>query len=473
MFEDLELAEYGNRIPFLTFEVEAETVPVGVGTLLGEASGGAIVCTAGQQLAGFAAYGASIKQAISPLVDCFGIELFDDGSVLRSPSGLTDAVSAEELGSSADARAEPLYRREQMPARGVPATLRVTYYDADRDYQSGEARAAAGEPGGNEAQRELPAVLTAADAKSLAQQMLARAWAERDTLHLRLPPDRLALEPGSQIDLPFSPSRWTIRNLTIDGFVVAAELKPAAGAAVDVAADGGRIALNSDVITGAVSIALLDIPTLSPNSPTLLLAASSSTPGWKRATVDLSFVGQSMAVRTAARKSLLGSVVTILASTADPTILDTVNSVDVRLIDGDQWLTSADDAALADGANLALIGGELVQFGGVTPLGGGTFRLTRLLRGRSGTESAVSSHAIDEVFCVIETASLQSISLPISSIGTNVSASIPGGAGVSLMVRPRADPIASPSGGTTVDAEARTSINEILATLRQHGLIET
>ena len=33
--------------------------------------------------------------------------------------------------------------------------------------------------------------------------------------------------------------------------------------------------------------------------------------------------------------------------------------------------------------------------------------------------------------------------------------------------------IASPSGGTTIDAEARAAIGEILAALRGHGLIAT
>lgn len=473
VFEDLELAEYGNRIPFLTFEIEADVGPVAIGTLLADASGGLIDCASAQTVAGFAAYGASIKQAIEPLVDSFGLELFDDGTALRSPGASTITVSSDELGNNADAKPSPLYEREQVPARDVPATLRLTFYDPDRDYQGGEARAASGEQAGNEAQRDLPAVLTSADAKSLAHQMLARAWAERDTLRLRLPPDRLALEPGSRIDLPFSPSLWTVRKVTIDGFVVATELKPSVGAPIGVAADGGRIAPNSDVVAGAVNIALFDIPTLLPNSPTLLLAASSPSPGWKRVRVDLSFVGQSMAIRTAARKSMLGSAVTDLASTADPSVIDTGNSFEVQLIDGDQWLTSCDDAALAAGTNLALIGRELVQFGDVTPLGSGRFRLARLLRGRSGTEPAISSHAIDEVFCMIEAGSLQSISLPITSIGAEVTAEIPGGASVSLVVRPRADAIASPSGGTTVDAEARTSIDQVLATLRQHGLIET
>jgi hypothetical protein len=187
--------------------------------------------------------------------------------------------------------------------------------------------------------------------------------------------------------------------------------------------------------------------------------------------VDVSAVGQNIAVRTAARKSVLGSAATVLATTADPSAMDTANSIDVQLIDQNQWLTSCDDDALDAGANLAFVGGELVQFGDATALGGGRFRLTRLLRGRAGTEAAVSSHAIDEIFCLIEMASLQSIALPVASIGKRVTAQIVGGDSASLTVSPRAAAIASPLGGTTVDNEARTSIDQILATLREHGLI--
>lgn len=41
------------------------------------------------------------------------------------------------------------------------------------------------------------------------------------------------------------------------------------------------------------------------------------------------------------------------------------------------------------------------------------------------------------------------------------------------VVGSRAAPIAAPSGGTTVDGEARSAIGAILAALRTHGLIET
>jgi hypothetical protein len=41
------------------------------------------------------------------------------------------------------------------------------------------------------------------------------------------------------------------------------------------------------------------------------------------------------------------------------------------------------------------------------------------------------------------------------------------------VVGSRAEAITSPTGGTTIDSEARASINAILVTLREHGLIET
>jgi hypothetical protein len=122
--------------------------------------------------------------------------------------------------------------------------------------------------------------------------------------------------------------------------------------------------------------------------------------------------------------------------------------------------------------NVALIGNELVQFAEVTPLGSGRFRLTRFLRGRLGTEAAVSSHAIDDIFCLIEAGSLQSIPLPVTSIGTEVTAQVPGGESVSVVVSPRAQAIASPSGGTTIDDQARAAIDQILATMRQQGQID-
>jgi hypothetical protein len=410
----------------MTFEVVGEVDPPSIGAVLNDASKGLIAADAPQEIGGYAAYGQSIRAAIQPLVDCYAVELFDDGSNLRPPSTVDpQLVGGEDFGNSAGYEPAPRIEREQAPARTLPGTLRLGYYDPERDYQAGEARASASEQQLNEERSELPGAVTAADAKSLSQQMLAREWARRDRLTLRLSPRFLGLEPGARLQLPLNPSIWSVERCTIDGFVVAAELRPAWIASPPMLAEAGRIRANIDVEAGPLSLALLDVrDVLSQDSdaPTLLLAASTATGVWKRRSVEISFAGQSIITSTARRKSVLGRALTVLPR-SEPYLIDNVSTVDVELVDPDQWLTSCDDDALAAGANVAVIGSELIQFGDAAPLGQGQFRLSRLLRGQGGTERACSNHAVDEVFCVIERGAVQPLPMPSWSVGALVTAS--------------------------------------------------
>ena len=437
VFENLELADYGNRIPFLTFEIVGDETAPSIGAVLADTSNGLIASDSARPLAGFAAYGSSIKAAIDPLVSSYAINLFDDGLQLRPALDYTpSAVSSDEFGNSADNQAVPRMEREQTAARDVSASLRLRYYDAARDYQTGESRAAASEQPGGEEQVEIAAVLNAADAKSLAQQSLARAWARRDKLTLRLPPQYLALEPGAKLDLALTPELWSVEQCTIEGFVVRVELRPAWRAVPLLSADSGRITANNDVVASPLSLALIDVPNVlqqQANQPTLLLAASTASAGWKQQPVEMSFAGQQIAARTAARKSVLGRTLTVLAP-GEPYLIDTTNSVDIELVDTDQWLTSCDDDALAAGANIAAVGRELIQFGGASPIGEGQFRLTRLLRGRGGTEWASSSHIAGDVFCLMDAGAVQAATLPSWSIGAVATATAPDGTAISTTI---------------------------------------
>jgi len=81
------------------------------------------------------------------------------------------------------------------------------------------------------------------------------------------------------------------------------------------------------------------------------------------------------------------------------------------------------------------------------------------------------------MFALIEQDALRAIDLPQWTIGTAVKASarnVSGSASESapITVRgPHRDAIASPDGGEVVDGQARSSIEQILAAMRQHGLI--
>jgi len=447
VFENLELGEFGNRIPFLTFEVIADEGSAFVGAVLNDAARGAIDCTAAEQVDGYAAYGRSIRSAVGPLVDCFAIELVDDGLALRSPAGAGMAIPESDFGNSADAEAQPRTEREQLPASELPAALRLSYYDEARDFQAGEARASAGEQQGSEEQVDLPAVLGAGAAKSLAQRSLARRWTQRDKLTLRLPPKYLGLQPGSVVALPLAPVNWIVEQCRVDGFVVVAELRPSWKPAISLNAEPGRIPPNVAPGVADVSLTLFDLPQLfdqSSTQPTLILAASSPSPGWKSSGAEIVAGAQTSMTRTALRKSALGRTLGVLAA-GEPYLVDDISSVEVELIDADQWLMSCDDDALVNGSNLAAIGGELIQFGEAVPVGPARFRLSRLLRGRTGTEWAAGGHSIGEAFVLIEADAVRPLELPDWAVGSQISARIPGGATEAATITATAESLRPPS----------------------------
>jgi hypothetical protein len=474
VFENLELAEYGNRIPFLTFEVVADEAPPLLGAVLQDASAGLVDCDETTSIGGYAAMGPSISAAVEPIVETFGIDLREEGSILRSSSTTpAQTVIDDDLGCSADNGRVTRFERAQTRARSSPSSLSLSYYEAQRDYQLGLSHSDVIDQFGTEAKIELPGVLGASDARTLTEDMMARRWARRDKLVLRLPPRFITLGPGAQIELTNSPIRWQVHRSTVDGMVAVVELRPVWRTQAALAADPGRALATHDVVAGELSMALLELPDLRgepASSPTLYLAASTPTAGWKPVPVEVSCGAFMASSRTAGRKAVMGHAATRL----------TGDSVAVQLIDVDQWLNSCDDHDLTGGANLALIGDELLQFAEVQPLGAGRFRLTRLRRGLAGTERALAGHAIGDLFLLINPRSMQPIALPDGARGSVVTVTRPTTgvrAATTLRsrqsrVREQAAAVAAAPGGTAIDTGVHEVIVQILGALRQRGLMD-
>lgn len=423
VFENLQLAEYGNRIPFLTFEVEADAAPPSLGEVLAAASGGAIDCSAPALLPGYAAHGASVEAAVHPLVEHFGIELFDDGTAVRSPTVATAAAADEQLGCSASAESAPKRQRTQAAARSLPTVLTLSYYDPGRDYQTAQMRASTGAPATTVRADQLAAVLTSEAAKALTQSSLARRWAQRDTLTLRLSPEHLDLEPGMLVHPAGESEAWSAVRVTVDGLAVVAELRPVAGAVEGLPADPGRSLPPKDVVAAPTTIALVELPESGQSkdeAPVVVLAAASPTAA-RSVPVEVDVGGSLRTVWSAPLQAVLGQAATVLAG-SQSALLDLSGSVEVELVNVDQWLLSCDDQALAGGENLAMLGNELIQFGQAVAVAPGRFRLSRLLRGRRGSEWAMGSHAAGDVFVLLDPQSIVRIDLSGAQIGATISA---------------------------------------------------
>lgn len=111
-------------------------------------------------------------------------------------------------------------------------------------------------------------------------------------------------------------------------------------------------------------------------------------------------------------RSAIGELATSLA-TADPGVWDRTNTVDVELVAG--TLTSATEAEVLAGANLCIIGNEILQFATATLIATNTYRLSTLLRGRRGSEWAIATHAIGAKFALAD--NLLAATFPVTSLG--------------------------------------------------------
>lgn len=412
VFEDLQLAEYGNRIPFLTFEVEGDAENPRVSTVLAEVGRGAVDCSETRRLIGYAAYGANIRSAVQPIVDGYGIKLSDDGSGIRSPTDVPiQSVADDQLGCVADEGPKGRVRRTRIARHQLPILAAVSYYDPARDYQAGRQEADSGERGGAEVVIDLPVVTQATEAKAIAYDYLMRLRSGGERISISLPPSFLGLQPGAHVRLPDDPREWRVEEIRIDGFAIRAELVGVGIAPGDLSADGGRAAETPDIVASPTRVALFDLPSLDgSDQPAVYLAAATASPGWRPVAARLTEGSNESLVSTATRQTVMGAAIGVLGN-GQAFLFDCINSIDVQLADVTDWLTSCTDEMLLEGANVAALGSEIFQFGAATPLGSGRFRLSRLLRGRRGTEWAMAGHAPGEAFALLNETSFMRLEL--------------------------------------------------------------
>ncbi len=412
VFEDLELGDFFNRIPALTFEVIADDGSFSLQDVFGDLDAEADVALPG--FAGYSCEGplADTLRLLEPILpmdcDAAGARIVVARERLQeAPIALADPAIAVEDGDFGG-RSGVSRRREPL-APAPPEILR--YYDLDRDYQPGSQRAAGRALPGQPRTIELPAALAAADARSLAETAARRASWRRETIAWRSASLDPAVAPGALVTLPGIAGRWRVAEwewrergieLTLERAVPAgADALPAAPV------DPGRINPPPDLMPPATTLAAFELPwdgSGRGDVPALFAAPSAAAANWRGAALyadlgdgELRPLGPSGRTR-----SCIGLAETVLAP-AHPLLFDRGSGVIVQLVDPAMDLLDAGGRQLALGANRALLGGEIIQFGRAEPLGVGRWRLSQLLRARGGTETALVSHVAGERFVLLDT----------------------------------------------------------------------
>ena len=133
MFEELELANFGNRIPSLTFEVEADDGDVDAGVIGNDLLGEGGRCSGHWPLSGYAASGDRVRDALAPLIDADRMRLASgpDGWRLMPSGGDPVALAGFAEARRVSAPADRIEQR-RAPLSALPGTIRLRLHDDGR-----------------------------------------------------------------------------------------------------------------------------------------------------------------------------------------------------------------------------------------------------------------------------------------------------------------------------------------------------
>lgn len=428
VFDGLQLADYGNRIPSLTFEVIADGGPLELAAIASDLAGEAIDYRGDAPeatLSGFAADGADLRDTMGPLVDMHDLLWREEGSALILAAGQARDYRIDPAATvcAIDGEAEAPEGRQRLPIETVPARLSVRYHDPARDFQAGVQTAERPGPGERQDGVDLPAALSAAAARRLADAKLRSGLRRRTLIRRSIGWTALPCGIGDVVTLADEPGRWRVEAAEWENMAVRLTLRAYDGGARAVAdvGDAGTPLRETDLVQGATHLAIVELP---PDGlslatvPSVYAAATGADEGWRRAVLLRYHAALETAEplgRTALR-AVLGRTQGALPDGA-PWRIDRRGAVEIWLDNAADALTGARDDQLLAGANLCAIGDEVLQFGEADPIGPGRFRLSRFMRGWHGTEWACANHQPGERFVLLDADRLAPVGLTPADIG--------------------------------------------------------
>jgi hypothetical protein len=338
----------------------------------------------------------SPRAEIEMLMNAFAFDAVESEGVIRFvPRGRAPVASVEIADCVLPDRGEiaTLVRAEETE---LPDIVSITFIDGNGDYQTGSisaSRLAGWSDRKSDASFAL--VMDEIQAQTIADRALAEAWIGRETARLGLPPALVAIDPGDVVDLLVDgrPRSFRLTRITDSG-PRAIEAQRTESAIYAVPLPGiAPPTFVPPTVYGRAILEIMDLPVLSDSDvPYAPYVATTSSP-FAGVTVMDSPTGDDFAVDTALPiKGTIGE--TVFDFYSGPTdYFDVVNTLRVQLYAGE--LASVSEETILSGRSnaLALLNAdgdwEIVQFCNADLVTNSTYDLSKLLRGRLGTEHAM------------------------------------------------------------------------------------
>jgi hypothetical protein len=312
----------------------------------------------------------------------------------------------------------------------LPRRVRIKYIDRVREYDFSEQYAERlSTDAVNLLSLDLTIVMTAAEAAQKADVLLYLYWMERYDASFTLPPTYLHLEPADVVTVETPESNIKLRltsvNYTSDD-LVECKAKYADSAIYTSTAVGEEPTVTGVTVvqpTTWSAYVLLDIPTIFSSQPTYSfgVAMYGGNSGWGGG-VLMQSKDDGTSWASVAESAAPGATTGICSNSigvAESRLIDNSSILDVTLRTGE--LFSVTELAMLNGANYFAYGAdgrwEIIAAKTCTLVSGKSYTLKDMLRGRFGTEWAMSTHSAGDVVVLLDTNDVETILSESSQIG--------------------------------------------------------
>ena len=340
-------------------------------------------------------------------------------------------IPQDDLGADVTERGEELNITSTMETE-LPQKVSVMYPSFPIDYEQNEQHTfRVGGNSVNQLNLDLTIVLDDAKAKEIANVNLFTPWESRKKFEFSLSRKHSLLEPTDVVEIndgDFTHKlRLTNKEESTGGIIrfqgisetSTVYTQPDSGAGESGDYQPPEVA--QDPITYAE---FLDIPSLRTEdaNSSFYLAVSGETDtatlrNWRGCSIYKSLDdGTTYSAFTSFElPTIIGVTDGTLGTFESGHIFDETNTIDVVIYNG--TLSSATELAVLNGANVAVIGNEIIQFKNAELIATNTYRLSGLLRGQKGTENEIPNHFADERFVMVNALSWKRPSTTYADLG--------------------------------------------------------
>lgn len=365
----------------------------------------------------------SIRDVISNMSLIYQFDVVPSGGVVKfipKYQGVVKALTSDDLGhgvledGTVGGSAAP-YTAKRLQGIELPRSIVLTYYSKDIDYNIFTQSASLETyTSGQDVKIEVPFSLTDAEAKRIVETALVNSHLEQQEFVFITDYNNIELEPGDIITMPLdSGSTAQLRIVEVnerdDGLLEYRTTRSDYNTTSYVASGVDPVApptqTNTVPTIGYSQTLFVEVPPISSSDITprlVMITHGYNKSGWPGAAVYQSVDGgvsynQS---HVSSKSPTFGSVALATPAPTDYHVWDTTTTITVVVKQG--TLISKSELAVMNGENWCMIGTEVIGFANATLTAPNTYQLSKLLRGRAGTEVNIGDHQTNELFFIID-----------------------------------------------------------------------